>query len=164
MTASAAVPAPAPGSGAPLVARSTWSGVLSGIGFAAFVDETVFHQLLHWHHFWDGSTSTAGLVSDGWFHAFGWLAIVGGLVLLADLQRRHGLGRLRWWGAALAGWGGFQLWDGLVQHKLLDLHQIRYGVELAPYDVAWNTAGGVGLVVGLLLLRRAARSGGGGVR
>ena len=52
--------------------RTTISGALFGVGFAAFVDETVFHQLLHWHHFYDGSTSDAGLVSDGLFHAFGW--------------------------------------------------------------------------------------------
>ncbi len=33
--------------------RSMWSGALVGVGIAAFVDETVFHQLLHWHHFYD---------------------------------------------------------------------------------------------------------------
>ena len=27
------------------------AGVLMGVGVAAFIDETVFHQLLHWHHF-----------------------------------------------------------------------------------------------------------------
>ena len=153
MTASATV---RPGDrGSLSIARSTWSGVLCGIGVAAFVDEAVFHQLLHWHHFWDGSTSTAGLVSDGWFHAFGWLAIVGGLVLLADLQRRHGLSGLRWVGATLAGWGGFQLWDGLVQHKLLGLHQIRYDVDLLPYDVVWNVVAVLLIAVGVVLLARS---------
>jgi len=44
-----------------------------------------------------------------------------------------------------------------VQHKLLGLHQIRYGVDLLGYDVAWNVAGGVGLVAGLLLLTRPSR-------
>jgi uncharacterized membrane protein len=32
-------------------ARSGWAGAAIGVGVAAFVDETVFHQLLHWHHF-----------------------------------------------------------------------------------------------------------------
>jgi Predicted membrane protein (DUF2243) len=36
--------------------RSIWSGVLAGVGLVAFIDETVFHQLLHWHHFYDKST------------------------------------------------------------------------------------------------------------
>jgi uncharacterized membrane protein len=59
--------------------------VLIGVGIAAFIDETVFHQLLHWHHFYDKSTPAIGLVSDGAFHAFGWFAIVIGLVLVTDL-------------------------------------------------------------------------------
>ena len=135
--------------------RSALAGVLIGIGTAAFLDETVFHQILHWHHFYDRSTSNAGLVSDGLFHAFGWLAIVLGLFLFADLQRRGSAIRIRLWAGGLVGWGGFQLYDGVIQHKLLGLHQIRYQVPLVPYDVAWNFAGGAALVVGLLLLRRS---------
>ncbi|NIZ89544.1 DUF2243 domain-containing protein [Kineococcus rubinsiae] len=128
-----------------------------GVGLAAFLDEVVFHQLLHWHHFYDGAGPDAGLVSDGFFHAAGWIAVVAGLFTYADLQRRGETVRRPLVGGVLAGWGGFQVYDGLVQHKLLGLHQIRYGVDLAAYDVAWNTAGGIGLVVGLLLLTRPAR-------
>lgn len=56
--------------------RTVWSGVLAGIGLAAFVDETVFHQLLHWHHFYDKSTVAVGLVSDGLLHAGGFTSMV----------------------------------------------------------------------------------------
>jgi len=134
--------------------RSAGSGALVGVGVAAFVDETVFHQLLHWHHFYDRSTPAAGLVSDGVFHAFGWIALVAGLFLYADLQRAGGLATGRWWGGLLAGAGGFQLYDGTVQHKLLHLHQIRYDVDLLAYDLAWNAAAVVLLASGLVLLRR----------
>nr|WP_241429132.1 DUF2243 domain-containing protein [Agrococcus sp. ARC_14] len=34
-----------------------------GVGLVAFIDETVFHQLLHWHHFYDRGTPELGLVS-----------------------------------------------------------------------------------------------------
>src|SRR5439155_16189047 len=112
--------------------------VLFGVGLAAFVDETVFHQLLHWHHFYDKSTLEVGLVSDGLFHAFGWFAAVASLFLLADLRRRNGLWWTRWAGGLLLGAGGFQLYDGVVQHKLMGLHQIRYQVDLVPYDLTWN--------------------------
>jgi uncharacterized membrane protein len=61
-------------------------------------------------------------------------------------------------GGALLGWGGFQLYDGLVHHKVLGLHQIRYGVDLLPYDVAWNVAAVLGLVAGATLLLRARRA------
>jgi uncharacterized membrane protein len=139
-----------------LPTRSTWAGVLIGIGTAAFVDETVFHQLLHWHHFYDRSTPAAGLVSDGLFHAFGWFAVVIGLVMYADLRRRDGLSRRRLTAGVLLGAGVFQLYDGTVQHKLLDLHQIRYGVDLTVYDWTWNVLAAVMVVAGALLLRRRA--------
>src|SRR4051795_11235109 len=109
----------ASGSGAVPHSRSAWAGVLIGVGVAGFVDETVFHQLLHWHHFYDRSTPAAGLVSDGLFHAFSFFCAVGALFLLADLRRRHAFDRRRWWGGLLAGAGAFQLYDGTVQHKLL---------------------------------------------
>jgi uncharacterized membrane protein len=118
------------------------------------VDETVFHQLLHWHHFYDRATSDVGLVSDGIFHAFGWFAVVIGLVMVGDLRRRAAL----WVGAfvagALLGAGAFQLYDGTVQHKLLGLHQIRYGVDLTIYDWTWNVVAVVIVVAGAVLLFR----------
>ena len=140
--------------------RSTLSGVLAGLGLVAFVDETVFHQLLHWHHFYDRSTPDVGLVSDGLFHAFGFVAVVSGVFLLADLRRRHALVVRRWVGGVLLGAGGFQLYDGLVQHKVFGLHQIRYGVDLLPYDLTWNVLAAVLVVAGVVLVRgsRASRT------
>ena len=136
------------------VGRNIVSGALLGVGVAAFVDETVFHQLLHWHHFYDRSTPAAGLVSDGIFHAFGWFATVAGLFLFADLRRRRSVRPARWWAGLLLGAGGFQLYDGTVQHKLLRLHQIRYVPDVAVYDWIWNMLAAVMIVAGLVLLRR----------
>lgn len=138
---------------------STTSGVLGGVGLIAFVDETVFHQLLHWHHFYDRSTAAAGLVSDGLFHALGFFALVSSLFLFADLRRNRGLWWSRWWGGVSLGAGGFQLYDGVVQHKLLGVHQIRYGVDLLPYDLVWNIAGGLMIGIGFGLTARTRRGG-----
>ncbi len=137
--------------------RNLWSGVLFGVGLAAFIDETIFHQLLHWHHFYDLSTTAVGLVSDGFFHAFSWFATIASLFLFADLRRRKGLWLTRWWGGVLLGAGIFQLYDGLVQHKLMGIHQIRYDVELAPYDWTWNIIAVVMIIVGSILLWRTRR-------
>lgn len=145
------------GYGAPRLARSVWSGVLIGVGIASFVDETVFHQLLHWHHFYDKSTPSVGLVSDGLFHAFGWFAVVIGLVMVADLRRRAGLVGRGLLGGIFVGAGFFQLYDGTVQHKLMGLHQIRYHVNIAPYDWTWNILAVLFLVVGAFFVRTAAR-------
>jgi uncharacterized membrane protein len=136
------------------------SGALFGIAVAGFVDETVFHQLLHWHKFYDRSTTEVGLVSDGLFHAFSFFAAVAGLFLLAELRRRHDLVWPRWIGAALVGAGAFQLYDGTIQHKLMGLHQIRYEVDLLPYDVAWIVVALALIAAGAVLLvrhRAAAR-------
>src|SRR3954447_4147470 len=135
--------------------RSLWSGVLVGLGVAGFVDETVFHQLLHWHHFYDKSTPEAGLVSDGLFHVGSWVAVVAGLFLFADLRRRDAWAADPWWDGLLVGLGGFQLYDGIVQHKLLQLHQIRYGVDITPYDVVWNVLAVLLLAAGVVVLVRS---------
>jgi len=140
--------------------RTTGSGVVFGVGLAAFVDETVFHQLLHWHHFYDRSTPAAGLVSDGVFHAFGWFAVVAALFLLVDVGRRGVLRWQRWIGALLLGAGGFQLYDGVIQHKLMRLHQIRYHVDVVPYDIAWNVAAVVMIIIGGVVLVHSSRRAG----
>ncbi len=140
------------------IGRSILAGVLIGIGVAGFLDETVFHQLLHWHHFYDRSTTSVGLVSDGFFHAGSWLCIVVGLFLFADLQRRGTTVPKRVTAGAFLGWGGFQVYDGLVQHKLLRLHQIRYSVDVLAYDVVWNVLGALGIAIGVVLLFGTARS------
>ncbi|MFF5225394.1 DUF2243 domain-containing protein [Dactylosporangium sp. NPDC000521] len=137
--------------------RNLVSGALLGVGIAAFVDETVFHQLLHWHHFYDRGTPAAGLVSDGIFHAFGWFATVAGLFLFADLRRRRAVDPGRWWSGLLLGAGAFQLYDGTVQHKVLRLHQIRYVPDIARYDWTWNIIAVLMLLAGAALLLRARR-------
>jgi uncharacterized membrane protein len=136
--------------------RTIWSGVLCGIGLAAAVDETVFHQLLHWHHFYDKSTMTVGLVSDGFFHAGGFTSVVVGLFLMADALRRREFVPKRWWGALLISAGGFQLYDGIVQHKIFGLHQIRYHVRIWPYDLTWNVLAAIFIIIGIALMKGRA--------
>jgi uncharacterized membrane protein len=140
--------------------RNLTAGVLLGLGTAAFVDEAVFHQILHWHHFYDRASSDIGLVSDGLFHAFSWFATVASLFLLSDLRRERSFWGRRFLAGWLTGAGGFQLYDGVVQHKVFGLHQIRYGVDLAPYDMIWNLVAAALLVAGVGLTvatQRAAR-------
>lgn len=127
----------------------------------AAVDEIVFHQLLAWHHFYDRSTARIGLLSDGLLHAFELILLVAGFFLLADLRRRGTLHTRRAWAGFLLGAGGFQLFDGVVVHKILRLHQIRYDVALFVYDATWIASAVLLLVAGaavLLVGRRRASS------
>ncbi|MET3576659.1 putative membrane protein [Bhargavaea ullalensis] len=123
----------------------------------AFIDETVFHQILHWHKFYDRSSTAAGLVSDGLFHAFSWFATVGGLYLVADLRRKKAFWHRMFWGGKLLGGGAFQLYDGTIQHKLMRIHQIRYEVDIVPYDIIWNGLAIVMIAFGLILIRSAKK-------
>ncbi len=131
------------------------SGLLLGLGTAGAVDEIVFHQLLQWHHFYDRASGTVGIVSDGLLHAGTFSAAVAGMALLADARRRGRFVPALWWGAVLTGAGAFQVWDGVVHHKVLRLHQVRYDVDLTGYDVGWIVPGALLLAAGLVLLRRS---------
>ncbi|OAB43297.1 DUF2243 domain-containing protein [Paenibacillus antarcticus] len=137
-------------------ARNLWSGILFGFGVIAFIDEVVFHQLLHWHHFYDKSTSDIGLVSDGLFHAFSFFATIGSSFMLSDLRRRDAFWLRRWIGGILLGSGIFQLYDGIIQHKLMRLHQIRYNVDISLYDWVWNLAALALLISGVVITLRTS--------
>ena len=134
-----------------------WAAALIGIGVMAAVDEIIFHQILTWHHFYDRSTTDIALMTDGFLHAAELIAIISGFFILLDLQRKQTLVKDKAWAAFFIGLGGFQLFDGIVDHKVLRLHQVRYVDNLLPYDIGWNLAGLILLGTGLILLRRAKR-------
>jgi uncharacterized membrane protein len=144
----------APRTAVPDARSSVLVTAVIGAAVMAALDEIVFHQLLGWHHFYDRSTRPVGLLSDGLLHAAELLALVGGFFFFADLRRRRVLHPPAGWGGFLLGAGLFQLFDGLVDHKVLRLHQIRYGVHLLPYDVVWNVAGATLLLAGAMVIWR----------
>ena len=139
--------------------RCFWAAFLLGVGVMAAVDEIVFHQILAWHHFYDRSTPAIGLMADGLLHAGELLALAAGFFLMLDARRRGSFDRVVGISGFFVGLGVFQVWDGIIDHKVLQVHQIRYGVDLLPYDIAWNLSGlvllGIGVVVGISRHRRA---------
>lgn len=130
-----------------------------GVGIMAGVDTIIFHQLLGWHHFYDLATPAIGLASDGILHAVELLVLVAGFFMFADVRRQRELARGHAWAGFFLGAGGFQLFDGVVNHKVLRVHQIRYDVYLLPYDVAWIASGLLLLAVGAVILLRARGDG-----
>lgn len=129
--------------------RAWIAGLLLGVAVMAAVDEIVFHQILAWHHFYDRDTPAIGLLSDGLLHAGELAVTVAGVFLLLDARRRAGFRGIDVVAGLLVGAGLFQVFDGVVHHKLLRVHQVRYGVDLLPYDIAWVGAGAVLLVAGI---------------
>lgn len=119
----------------------------------------VFHQLLGWHHFYSRSTLAVGLTSDGLLDLALTVALVVGLVSLVETAGPVERWGRRGWGGILAGFGAFNLFDGVVDHKLLGVHQIRSGVtNLLPYDTAWIGLSAVILIVGVALVRGGANA------
>lgn len=141
-------------------------GVVLGIGLGGFVDGILLHQILQWHHLLSGHgdyppTTIAGLeantLADGLFHAMSWLAVVAGVWLL---WRRTGAIRTAGSGRALVGWmlvgwGLFNLVEGLVNHHLLGLHDVRGGANATAWNVGFLALSLVLLVAGWLLARRS---------
>jgi uncharacterized membrane protein len=141
--------------------------LLLGIGFGGFVDGIVLHQILQWHHMVsdvEPVDTVAGLrlntLADGVFHAGTWVLVFLGTVLMLREWRR---GRLApsWsfhLGLLLAGWGVFNLVEGVVNHQLLGIHHVRddLGAPLS-WDLGFLAASVLLLAVGWAVHRRGVR-------
>lgn len=110
----------------------------------AAVDEIVFHELLSWHHFYDRSTPDISMLSDGLLQTAYLVLLVAGFLRFADLRRWGTLTRRSAWAGFVFGLGVFHLFDRIVDHKILRLHQVRHDVDLLPYDLARNAAAAAG--------------------
>lgn len=139
----------------PDLKRSLMATLPLGVGMMAAVDEIVFHQILAWHHFFDWGTPAFSLLSDGLLHSAELIFFIIGFFMFTDLRKRNTLDRTSAWAGFFFGLGGFQLFDGIVDHKLLRLHQIRYVDNILPYDLAWNGFAVVLLLIGWRLYRRS---------
>jgi uncharacterized membrane protein len=142
------------------------AGVLLGVGLGGFLDGIVLHQLLQWHHVLSREhpmTTVAGLEVntfwDGLFHVFSWIAVAVGVGLLWSARRRSNrLGGRALTGLVLAGWGLFDLVEGLLDHHLLQIHHVRDDVaNPLPWDIGFLILGAALLVGGWALYRSAAR-------
>lgn len=131
-----------------------WSGFMFGIGLAGFIDEIIFHQFLQWHHFYDKMTNEIGLISDGILNAICGFFIIFGLFLLSDARRKISLDSRYWIGKTLIGMGSFQVYDGIINHKVLRMHQIRYVDNIITYDIIWLVTGSLIIVTGYFLTRK----------
>jgi len=110
-----------------------WTGILLGIGIAAFLDETLLHQLLQWHTFYWNTDQHGRTLSDGLFHAFSTLLLLWGAFRLWRSRDSWSLPvRNAIVAAILIGVGSFNLYDGVIQHAILHLHIVNELVCSSP--------------------------------
>ncbi|GGS70019.1 DUF2243 domain-containing protein [Streptomyces cinerochromogenes] len=151
-------------------------GLLLGVGLGGFLDGILLHQLLRWHHmlsstdhdrigvrYYDPHT-VSGLqmntLWDGVFHTVCWLAVLGGLAVLyarVTTGRRQVWASRVLWGWILAGWGLFNLVEGVLDHHVLGIHHVRGGPHQMWWDLAFLALGAL-LLAGGWLLQRGGRS------
>ncbi|WP_182524071.1 DUF2243 domain-containing protein [Nocardioides dongkuii] len=140
------------------------AGLMYGLGLGGFIDGIVLHQILQWHHMIsdvESPRTLAGLevntMADGFFHIATWFIVVGASIVTIA-QWRQGRLAPSWsfhLGLVIAGWGIFNLVEGLVDHQLLGVHHVRddLGGPLS-WDLAFLASGVVLIVVGWLVHRR----------
>jgi uncharacterized membrane protein len=132
------------------------TGLMLGVGLMAALDTVLFHQILQWHNFYAHTNDHWRIVSDGLLHfATTTLLFLGALRLWDDRAVLRGTEQGRAFaGVIVLGMGAFQLFDGTIDHLLLQLHPVRENVSpIWPYDLAWNAAALLMIVVGWLLWR-----------
>jgi len=136
-----------------------------GLGFGGFIDGILLHQILQWHHMLTSTpghpmATVAGLETntlvDGFFHLFTWIMVaVGSWLMLRAWQQ----GRLAppWrthLGLLLAGWGIFNVVEGLIDHQILGIHHVRDDLGgPVGWDVGFLALGVALIVVGSSMAR-----------
>lgn len=143
-----------------------WGSLLMGVGFGGFVDGIVLHQIFRWHHMISHRETVgtlAGLelntVADGFFHALTWVFVLAGSVIMLKSWRQ---GRMSpnlpfHVGLLLAGWGLFNVVEGLVDHHILEVHHVRddLGGPMS-WDLGFLALGVALVLAGWFLYRRGA--------
>jgi len=140
------------------------AGIMLGIGLGGFFDGIVLHQIFQTHAMLsakiplDSMTSMkTNMTADGLFHAFTWLATIVGIRLLWKALHRHadlrpsGAGLV---GYMLAGWGWFNLIEGIIDHHILNLHHVIEALGASIWDWVFLASGAILIVVGHMMARR----------
>jgi len=143
----------------------TTTAMILGIGVGGFIDGIVLHQILQWHEMLSNKIpptdylgKTVNMFWDGVFHAFTLIVTLIGIILLWKLLYRKDINRSGYLlsGGMLLGWGLFNIVEGIIDHHLLKLHNVR---EISSNPEMWNF-GFLGLsviliLIGIILSRKA---------
>ena len=139
------------------------AGILLGIGLGGFLDGIVFHQILQMHNMLSNQIPPDTLVNakinmtwDGYFHAAVWLITFIGVYRLFQAAKRDDVvwsGKILF-GAGLAGWGLFNVVEGIINHHVLELHHVmEYTVNKPTYDLAFLIVSVLILLIGWMTIR-----------
>lgn len=143
------------------------AGIMLGIGMGGFFDGILLHQILQVHAMLSAKipldsmmNMKTNMIADGLFHAVTWVATLIGIALLWNtLNRRPDLrpSGTAFVGYLLAGWGWFNLVEGIIDHHVLNLHHVIQALGQSVWDWAFLASGVLLIVIGHMMGRRAYR-------
>jgi uncharacterized membrane protein len=132
--------------------RVTLAGILIGIGMGGFVDGIVLHQIAQWHSMLSNivpphtmDTMRVNMMWDGLFHALTWIVtLVGILRLRSAASARAAVPSLQvFTGQLILGWGLFNLVEGIIDHQILGIHNVREVPNYTVYNLTFLGIGGI---------------------
>ena len=145
-----------------------------GVGLGGFFDGIFLHQVFQLHHMLSNTDSDVlglreypvstveGLqvntLWDGVFHTATYIFTLVGLVLLWRAWQRTGsrAPSLRLLiGGLLAGWGWFNVVEGVIDHHVLQIHHVYDGDLWLLWDLLFLASGVALVIVGSRLMRSA---------
>jgi uncharacterized membrane protein len=149
--------------------RATAAGILIGVGMGGFVDGIVLHQIAQWHNMLSNvipphtmDHMRVNMTWDGLFHALTWvITLVGILLLRSAADARAAIPSLQaFTGQLILGWGVFNLVEGVIDHQILGIHNVREVPNYTVYNLTFLAVGGVlFILLGWLLMRAGRRVG-----
>lgn len=143
------------------VPLSTTSMIL-GMGIGGFIDGILFHQILQWHGMLSSRIAIDTLLGksinmfwDGIFHLFTLTAVIIGVVSLVRLINKKfinsspGLA----WGGSIAGWGIFNFVEGIINHQIVNLHNVNeFSLNQDIWNLGFLGSGVILIIIGSILI------------
>lgn len=136
--------------------------VIIGIGIGGFIDGIFLHQILQWHgistNILPADTVIGKSVNMFWddiFHLLTLIAFIIGTTSLIRLLKKKNINpstKLAV-GGCFAGWGIFNLVEGIIHHHILKFHNVK---EFSANPELWNygflASGVVFIIIGFSLI------------
>lgn len=141
------------------------AGIILGVGMGGFIDGILFQQILQAHSMLSATLPPDTLVNvqvnmvwDGFFHLFSLAVTAIGLAALWRAGRMRDVPWSGWtfFGSLVAGWGLFNIVEGVIAHYILGIHHVIEAVGLSIYDHAFVTSGVLFSLAGWGLIRAGA--------
>ncbi|MEV0196302.1 DUF2243 domain-containing protein [Nonomuraea sp. NPDC050691] len=139
------------------MASTRSAGLVLGLGLGGFVDGIVLHQLMGWHHMlsgWYPHDEKINMLGDGLFHLLCLILVCAGLALLVRAAPVPSRALTGW---IIAGWGVFNLVEGVIDHLVMGVHHVRHGADQLLWDLGFLVLGAALVAIGMFVAGQVAK-------